>query len=756
MRNSLHHPWNEPTPAPGWSVDAAPRARLGMLYLAFVIPVLLIGMRLVWLQVIIPERYLAAWNKTTESFETLPATDGRILSSDGQILAFDQPRYSMEVHFRWLEEPVNADWLKARARERLPRSERKDLRRITESQTAVLRERDELWQSLATLTGRSTEQLTQRRQSIQLQIESMSQSVNDRRQARATNASKTHSEHSVLDRLWRELSTPPERLNSAPLVLREELLTHTLLDDVPIEQVATIESQPSRFPGVEIRASSERIYPLGQIAPHVIGLRTTVDATAIALRKTRFPEGDPLALEVGDRYGKSGIERAYDARLRGIRGLRRVVRNHAGEIIEQEVTRPPRNGSDITLTIDASLQQQAEQLLDDALAGQPLEDSTEATPDGSQEAVIPSAGAIVVLDLRSGETLIAASSPRYDLAAMQHPSKEQWSQWSKDPRHPFLSRVTQATVPPGSVFKAVTAIAGLELGILSPEEPFHCQGYLNDPEHDRCYVYRHFGVGHGDVTLATALSQSCNVYFYDVAERVGPQPIESWARRLGFGASTGIDIGGERAGQVPSRSAAGQTDRWYPGTTRQFAIGQADLTVTPLQVAKLMAIIGNGGRAIRPRLMQNEPTDPTVSSGNIQLASAVERTSTSVPPGPRGPGYGPDAVPEQLLSDRTLHAIREGLELTVEHPQGTGHKAQVPGLLIAGKTGTAQVGNDKPDHAWFAGYVPADRPRYAFAVFLEHGGSGGKAAAPLARQVIMSMIEADLLSVRPVSTGTDK
>ena len=743
MRNSLYQPLREPTPAPGWSVDAAPRTRLGMLYVAFVIPVLLIGIRLVWLQVIIPERFLAAWNKTTESFETLPATDGRIMSSDGQVLAFDQPRYSIEVHYRWLEEPVNADWLKSRARERLPRSERKDPRHITEAQTAILHERDRLWHALATLTGLPEEQLARRRQSIQLQVEAMSQSVNDRRQARATKSMQSHPEDSILDRLWRELSTPPERLNSAPLVLREELQAHSLLDDVPIEQVASIESQPSRFPGVEVRASSERIYPLGQIAPHVIGLRTPVDATAIALRKTRFPEGDPLALEVGDHYGKSGIERAYDARLRGIRGLRRVVRNHAGEIIEQEVTRPPRNGTDITLTIDASLQQQAEQLLDDALAGQPQEDSTEATLDGSQEAVIPSAGAIVVLDLHSGETLIAASSPRYDLVAMQHPSKEQWSQWSTDPRHPFISRVTQATVPPGSVFKVVTAIAGLELGVLSPEEPFHCQGYLNEPEYDRCDVYRHFGVGHGDVALPTALSQSCNVYFFDLAERLGPQPIESWARRLGFGSPTGIDIGGERAGHVPSRASADQTNRWYPGTTRQFAIGQADLTITPLQVAKLMAIIGNGGRSITPRLVQPDAETLSTASRNIQLASAVERMPTSVPF-------------ERLLSDRTLQAIRAGMELTVEHPQGTGHKAQVPGLLIAGKTGTAQVGGDKPDHAWFAGYVPADRPRYAFAVFLEHGGSGGKAAAPLARQVVMSMIEADLLSPRPVTTRTDK
>ena len=703
-----------------------------MLYGAFVFPVLLIALRLVWLQILIPERFLAAWNKTTVSFESISATDGRILSSDGQVLAFDQPRYSIHVHYRWLEEPVNADWLKARARERLPKSERKDSAKISESQARVLQERDELWQALAAVTGQSLQQLVAQRQRIQLKIEAMSQSVNARQQAKVSTAATTSQDSSVLDRLWRELTTSPDRKSTRPIVLREELQTHSILDDVPLDQIATIESRPSRFPGVEIQLSSDRVYPLGEVAPHVVGLRSPVDAAEVARRKLRFPEGDPLALEVGDRYGQSGIERAYDSRLRGIRGLRRVVRNHAGEIVEQAIVRTPRNGADVTLTLDTSLQQQAEQLLDDVLAGTPLEDSTSAAVDGSQDAVIPSAGAIIVLDLRSGETLIAASSPRYELSAMQHPTKEQWSRWSNDPRHPFISRVTQATVPPGSVFKIVTAIAGLEQGVLTPDEPFHCQGYLKDPQHDRCSVYRHFGHGHGDVTLPTALSQSCNVYFFDLAQRIGPQPIETWAKRLGFGSLSGIDIGGEQAGNVPSRSRSGRSNRWQPGTTRQFAIGQADLTVTPLQVARLMAIVGNGGRAITPRLTPtpSESEHPPSTASNIQLASAnTPSTSTA-----------------RLLSDRTLAAIREGMELTVEHPQGTGHKAQIPGLLIAGKTGTAEVGGDKPDHAWFAGYVPADRPRYAFTVFLEHGGSGGKAAAPLARQVIMSMIEADLLS----------
>lgn len=732
MRNSLFQAWKEPTPSPGWSIDAAPRARLWLVYAAFATPILLIALRLIWLQLLIPDRFMAAWTKTTETSESIPATDGRILSSDGQVLAFDQPRYSIHVHYRWLEEPVNSDWLKARARDRLTRSERKDAGKVAATQALILEERDALWQSLAQVTRHSLDQLALKRQSIQRKVEAMSHSVNARRLARATTAATYRSDEPLLTRFWKELSTAPDRSSSRPIVLREELETHAILDDVDLDQIATIEAMPSRFPGVEIRSTSERIYPLGDLAPHVIGLRSPVKDTEIARRKERYPGGDPLALEVGDRYGESGIERAYDSQLRGVRGLRRVVRDHAGEIVEQSVVRPPRNGTDVTLSLDSMLQRTAERLLDEALEGNPLEVSTESTLDGAPDVVIPSAGSVVVLDLRSGETLIAASSPRFDLSARQHPTKDQWDRWTKDARHPFVSRVTQASVPPGSIFKVVTAIAGLEQGVLSPDDPFHCQGYLEDPEHDRCFVFRHFGKGHGDVNLASALSQSCNVYFFDLAGKIGPQPIETWARRLGFGALTGIDVGGEDAGNVPSRSRQGRSQRWNPGTARQFAIGQADLTVTPLQVARLMGIIGNGGHLVVPRLTPHQSESDSASSNSIQLASASTRTNAS----------------ERILSDRTLTAIRHGLELTVESPRGTGHKAQIPGLLIAGKTGTAEVGGDKADHAWFAGYVPADRPRYAFAVFLEHGGSGGKAAAPLARQIIMAMIEADLLTPR--------
>jgi penicillin-binding protein 2 len=722
MQNSLHQSWKDSAPQPGWSIDAAPRARLVILFAVFAVPVLLVAMRLVWLQVVIPERFLAAWTETRETFESIPASDGRILAQDGTVLAFDQPSYSIAVHYRWLEEPVDPGWLKARARELLPKEERRNPERLNAAQARILSQREDLWRSLSELTGHSLEDLSERRAAVQSRIERLAQEAEDRR---ANRRSKPVSagDTTLWNRLWRELSTPPERDTQDPIIVREEKEAHSILEQVPIDQIATIEAQPSRFPGVEIRSTCERVYPQGALAPHLIGWRSAVDQVEIERRQVRFPSGDPLALEAGDRFGRTGIERSYDGQIRGLRGLKRVVRNYASEVVETEVVRTARPGADVTLTIDAALQKQAEELLDAVIEQQSNDDAQKPTagepPFGEVPAVTPRAGSVIVLDLQSGETLIAASSPRFDLSAI----RQQWKTWNDDPRRPFVSRVTQATVPPGSVFKVVTAIAGLETGLLSPDDLFHCQGYLNEPQHDRCSIFRTSGIGHGDLDLDAALAQSCNVYFFDLAQRMGPQPIEIWARRLGFGTPTGIDLGGERSGHVPSRTPSNRSVRWYPGTTRQLAIGQADLTVTPLQVAKLMAILGNGGHEVTPHVTRPLSSD----SSEIQLASA---RST-----------------ESLLSQRTLTAVHEGLELTVASERGTGHAAEVPGVPIAGKTGTAEVSSQQPAHAWFAGYVPADQPRYAITVYLEHGGAGGKAAAPLARQIILSMIEADLLKI---------
>ncbi|RLS59306.1 MAG: hypothetical protein DWH91_00585 [Planctomycetota bacterium] len=721
MRNSPLHPWQTSTD-PEWSIDALPRMRLGLLLLVFLLPVLAVVGRLYWLQIAIADRYLMVWSQTTESFESLPAGDGRILSSDGQVLAYDEPYYEVHVHYRWLEDPINADWLTARARERLPKDDRKNADRVAASRAEILSAREQLWQSLSQLTGHSGAILDSRRAEVQRRVESLREVVAKRRSATRETTAEPSSD-SWWDRVRHELTTSPDRATAAPLILKEELSAHRVIEELSVDRIAMIEAQPSLFPGVEIRQSSRRVYPQGDLAAHLIGLRTPLREDQWTMRQVKYPQGDPLALEVGDRLGETGLERSYDHFLRGSRGLQRFVRDHAGQVREQSLVRSPQGGRDLILTIDADLQRLTEARLDAIIAGRTVRVESATTS-------APTAGSMVVLDLRQGELLIAASGPRISLAEQQHPTQEQWEQWSHDPGRPFLSRVSQAAVPPGSLFQIVTAVAALETGQCTPEELFHCQGYLNTPDRDRCAVFLQQGIGHGEVTLADAVAHSCHVFFCDAAERLGPRPIGDWAGRLGLGRPTGLDLLGEQGGRVPNRAAMGGGERWPAGTTRQLANGQAEVTVTPLQIARMMAILGNGGYAVTPRLTPLHSVE-SPAKREIELASAAVTT-----PSLRGP---------QIISNRTLQVIREGLELSVAAPSAETRQPAMPGLLIAARGGTATVGGDRPAHVWLAGYLPADRPRYAFSVYLEHGGSEPDQAAAVAHQVFVAMVEAGLL-----------
>jgi penicillin-binding protein 2 len=325
------------------------------------------------------------------------------------------------------------------------------------------------------------------------------------------------------------------------------------------------------------------------------------------------------------------------------------------------------------------------------------------------------------------------------LHLVSDPDPHAWQAAISDVRRPFFPRVTQMTIPPGSVFKILTAIALLESGRIDPDEPFFCQGYLDRPDRNRCYIYRHYGVGHGEMTLESAICESCNVYFFHAARELGPGAIAEWAARFGLGAPSGAEVPGEKAGHLPQTDRRGAIigEQWYGGSTLQLAIGQASLTVTPLQIARMVAAIANDGYLVTPRFVSpstSEPDTPISSSApDIRLAAFHSTQST------------PSAGRIPALSPGTLQRVREAMFLVVDSPEGTGRRAAVEGIAIAGKTGTAEVGGGRNDHAWFVGFVPAEAPRYAFAVVLEHGGSGGATAAPLAKSFIEAMADAGLL-----------
>jgi penicillin-binding protein 2 len=746
MRNRAANPYRSADSVPDLPADRGFDRRPGLRILALFAFVLLafvaIASRLAYVQGGLSERYAAEFDRLVEMFEPIASHDGRILAADGEVLAEDREIFGLKVHYRWLEEPPDPAWLKGQSLSRLDRPARRDPQRVAREQERMLEMRSRLWIRLAQVTGLDSETLAGRRREIQKRVEHIYDLVEQRRAATVEAAFDDRPEPVVknaLQRAWNAivaaLTTPPIRDAVEPLVIREQLDYHLLVPEVRVDTALEIEAHPESFPGTRITVSTRRVYPQAALAPHLIGYRTPIDEEAVQERAAQFPRGDPLDYQPGDRIGKTGLEMYYERHLRGLRGLRKLVLDRRGEVVRSEIVREPRFGQDLVLSLNVPLQRSAERLLDDVLQHEHVDETN------GKVLPVPPGGAIVALDVRTGAVLAAASAPRFDLRLLVEPEPAEWRQILDDPRKPLFHRAAEMALPPGSVFKVLSAIAFLESGRIDPGREFHCQGYLDDPDHLRCLIYRNYGASHGDITLVDALARSCNVYFFAAARRIGAAPLCDWAARFGFGQPTGIDLPGERGGHlprlgspaVPSRGARARTAA--SGDALQLAIGQAKLTATPLQVARLMAAVANGGKLVTPRLVDS--AGPTMIAASDSTTQAHDLSQADSMPG---------------LSRRTLEWLRLGLVHVVSDPHGTGHKTvRLNEVSIAGKTGTAEPGGGKPDHAWFAGYVPADAPRIAFVVVLEHAGSGGHAAGPVARKLVQAMLAQGLLERRQIA-----
>lgn len=719
--------------------DTAPAStiRLHLLACIFCVGAGVILTRYGWVQSQLQAGYLEALNVTTTEYELLPARDGRILA-DGTVLAADEDLYSVEIHYRWLEEPASHSWLNRHVRSQLTTTERKDPTLVNEVRQARLQQRNALWRRLDEISSVNGTDLSERRQRIQQRVERIADDVNrryDERQRRRTEtvSSSDHLEDSenifmrIARLVRRTLTTPPGRSIDDRIVVREEEDFHPILRDVPLQVAAQIRANPIDFPGTRIQVATRRTWPLGPVASHVVGSRTPLKAEELNELQPDVVNTPGTWLP---RRGRSGVEYAWDHRLRGTVGLRKTVRNRRMQIVDSSVSRNPAAGHDVVLTLNLNLQQHVEDLLDQALRTDPpietivQERFTNATPSK------PTGGCVLVMNVDDGSLLAAASAPRFDLTLFMSGTEEEWKAANSDPRQPFLSRITSATFPPGSVFKPVTAAAAIDHGSLHPSDPFYCQGYLDNPDEHRCLIFRSGGVGHNDITLRHALAQSCNVYFFTAARRTGIQPLRDWAGRFGFGNPTGIDLPFERAGTLPRTSqpdATGRQTQQYERDALGLAIGQSQLTATPLQVVRMMAAIANGGWLVVP---------------HVATLEGVARRANDIVIAPR------DLSRRRVLGlqQSTLDAIREGLRATVEQPFGTGYRTvRIEGITIAGKSGTAETSVLDRDHAWFAGYVPADNPKYAFAVVLENGGSGSRVAGPVVRRTIQFMLNNGIL-----------
>ncbi len=693
-----------------------PRRRLWICLAAFVAAAGVVFGRAVQLEVTQGAAFRDEALRPAEKETVLPAPRGRVLARDGAVLACDQSIPAVAVQYRWLQDPPDDGWLRARIRSRLARADRRNAAKLAAAKAGVLAERDELARRLAELCGMSPDQWAARARRIQARIERIAESANSRRQAKAVEVERADDSWTVrIRRLLLEEPPPPR------IVVAEELDYHVMADGAPPSAVAEIENHADRYPAAKIVPLLRRSYPAGALAAHVLGHLGRVGEKELAERTDEGPRYLP-----DDWVGRLGTERQYEDQLRGRHGTEVRETDRSGRVLITYRSREPAAGRDITLCLDPALQRTAEELLQSALDRRTM-------MSGKAE---PAGGAIVVMDVRDGAIRAAASAPTFNPNLFVRDQPDELAALLADKSNPLFDRVCRMAIPPGSTFKVLTAAALLESTATDPQEPFFCQGYLHEPDRQRCQIYVREGVGHGEVALADALAVSCNVYFFHFAGLMGPRPLVDWAERFGFGRPTGVDLPSEAAGTLPCPENIRQLEghAWATADTQAMAIGQGSLTTTPLQVLRMIAAVANGGKLVTPHVAQGE------QGSGFRVQAPTEANVQILNPEPR------TLNPDIGLSSRTLRVIRDGLRRVVADPEGTAHGTVfIESLAVAGKTGTAETGEDRASHAWFAGYVPADEPKLAFVVVLEHAGDAAIAAGPAAKRLVLRMEQLGLL-----------
>lgn len=464
-------------------------------------------------------------------------------------------------------------------------------------------------------------------------------------------------------------------------------------------EVVALETHQLDVPGVSVEVTPRRSYPLGDQLAHLLGYVGEVNPDDLARDKS---------YRAGDLIGKSGLEKFFEQDLRGQDGGQQVEVNAVGRQLRVLRSVPEKPGHTVRLTIDLDLQAAASAAL------------------GQRD------GAVIALDPRNGEILAFANYPSYDPNLFARGIKhEEWRSLVDDEHHPLTNRGLQGNYPPGSAFKIPVAAAALEEGIVNPFTRIYCPGgYKFGDRYFRCW---HRG-GHGSMTLHDALVHSCDVFFYQIAQRLGIDTIARYARAFGFGAKSGMPFVNESPGVIPDREwkMARFGQPWYAGETLSAAIGQGYVSSTPLQLASMIAAAAVGVRAQPQFVMQVEHVDGEVARR-----------------------FEPQFSNDLKLRESTISLIREGLRDVVNSREGTGKSAKIEGFEVAGKTLTSQVVrlrkarynvHETPwkyrDHAGFVAYAPADAPEIAVAVIVEHAeAGGGKVAAPVARDIMTAYLE---------------
>ncbi len=474
---------------------------------------------------------------------------------------------------------------------------------------------------------------------------------------------------------------------------------YVIAEDVCAQSVLEFEEQSSNFPGIDIEKTPIREYIYGNLGSHILGY-----TGRISEEEYKKSEG----YQISDYIGKTGIEYVFEKYLKGQDGLKQTDMSIDGTITGEYVTDEAESGANVMLTIDANLQKVAEESLKSTIE--------KICNGGFGKAYDAKSGAAVAINVKTGEIIAMCSYPDFEPQLfVDGISNEKWNEYTQEGRSALLNRAIQTACAPGSVFKMATAVAGLESGAITSTETINDTGkYYYGGTNWRCWSYTDYGVGHGYLNVSGAIKHSCNYFFYETARRMGIDTLVKYARYFGLGSKTGIELVGEEAGLLASKETSEALGKpWYGGDTLNAAIGQGDNSFTPVQVAKYISMVTNGGHDINVTLIKKIIKADGTEIDKTEIDNFINEKL----------GTKPQKKEDMNISQETISAVLEGMKSVTTETGGTAYSVFKDfNIEVGGKTGSAEAG--KNVNAWFAGFAPYEDPEIAVVVFVENGGHG--------------------------------
>ena len=481
-------------------------------------------------------------------------------------------------------------------------------------------------------------------------------------------------------------------------------------DKITRESAVQLQENSQDLTGVNIVVEPIRVYHTGNLASHIIGYMGRISEN----NKKEFEEkGDNYEYSSNDKIGQTGIEKVFEEYLRGEDGIKQIDMSVDGTVTGEYTSKEAIGGASIVLTIDANLQKIAEDALEQNIL--------KIRGGGFGKVYDAEGGAVVVVNVNSGEVLAMASYPDYEPGLFYNGiSQEKYSEYLNNPYKPLYSKASQSTYAPGSVYKMVTAIASLETNVTTPTEKINDNGPFYGITDDNvkppaCWYYNDYGVGHGRLNVSEAIQKSCNYFFFEVSTRMGIDNLNKYAKYYGLGNKTGIELDGEKKGTLADRDVAqNQRQVWSAAQTAYAAIGQGFNSFTPLQIAKYIAMVANGGRKLDITIIKS-----IISSSGTQISRSEINEFVN-----KKLGLEENDAMDLQIREETTKAVLEGMRSVTEDVGGTAYTIFKDfAIPVGGKTGSAESANNKVN-AWFAGFAPFNNPEIAVVVMVENGGHG--------------------------------